>query len=204
MSCQCRSLHSFQIMNITLHLLLTVQQSLVAINSESCQRLFPKAFASSYLKLLCCLIGIWANSLLSDRSWTSIYICCFAWARVQFGTYRFVPLPCSYSETNTAWPVCFVGCNKQIWVWIEFLCPIHTQRPTQHGLYILWADIGISWQYKMPFFNGLYLKKLCSACSVLGHSLNISFGPNRAQWHCSARGDSQHPALISFIWYSAT
>ena len=32
----------------------------------------------------------------------------------------------------------------------------------------------------MTCFDGLYLKKLCSACSVLGQNIDVSFGPNKA------------------------
>ena len=57
----------------------------------------------------------------------------------------------------------------------------------------------------MPCFDGLHLKKSCSACSVLGQSIDVSFGQTE---HCSARGNgplcAPHRALISFIWFRTT
>ena len=44
----------------------------------------------------------------------------------------------------------------------------------------------------MPCFDGLYLKKLRSACSVLRQNIDFLFGPNRAL-HCARRIASDGP-----------
>ena len=55
---------------------------------------------------------------------------------------------------------------------------------------------GLSIYYRdMPCFDGLYLKKLRSACSILGQNIDISFGPNGAlhgarRW-CTLRAASR-------------
>ena len=56
--------------------------------------------------------------------------------------------------------------------------------------------------YHISCFDGLYLKKLRSACSILGQNINNSFGP--ARWAVIDHFCTQHSALISFVWCRAT
>ena len=51
-----------------------------------------QAIVHRHLKLPCCLIGIWAHALFSDRS--------AALHRIHFGTCRFASVPSSYPQIN--------------------------------------------------------------------------------------------------------
>ena len=45
----------------------------------------------------------------------------------------------------------------------------------------IWSNVRIHQYYSdMTCFDGLHLKKLLSACRVLGQNINSSFGPNTA------------------------
>ena len=61
----------------------------------------------------------------------------------------------------------------------------------------------------MTYFDGLYLNKSRSACSVLGQNIDVSYGHNwlNSKEHCLARDDGplckQHSAVITFIWCSS-
>ena len=98
-----------------------------------------------------------------------------------------IELEQSYCEILESVPAVFA---KLSWNFHPSLCgcsALAGNRQYITGLSIYYRD--------MTCFDGLYLKKSCSACSILGHNIYISFGPNgaplNARWWSTLRAASR-------------
>ena len=72
--------------------------------------------------------------------------------------------------------------------WNFHLSPRGCSALAENRQYI--TDLSI-YYWHMAYFDGVYLKKLYSACSLLGQNIDISFGPNAAplgaRWRSTLR-----------------